>query len=87
MRFNKTNIILGGDLNQIDNPLYDRFPSNNTYNPGWAGLTNLKINLNIVDSLKRNSYKARNMTRINKSHNILISATRIDYILISSHLA
>ena len=86
LKFDKSNIILGGDLNQIENPALDRFPTNNTYNPGWVGLTNIKINLNLTDSLRRKVYNIRNMTRITKISSQLRSATRIDYILVSTHL-
>ena len=86
LTFNKQNIILYGDLNQINNPTVNILPYSNPYNPGWTGLVRFTQALDIYDSVQSIEYRIQNVTRLVKLNNSIKSVTIIDYTMISTHL-
>lgn len=73
-------IILLGDLNQIDHPIFDHYPPLKTQPLSWKAFTSLKINHNLIDLAPIRKNTLKNMTRVDPK---VGSSSRIDYIFSS----
>ena len=77
------NIIILGDLNQVDNPKTDRYPPLDVLPQAWHEFQTFKSDLSVTDIATTKLFDISSMTRIGRTSRGL-SASRIDYCLVST---